>query len=90
LGRLLGRSRRHLSKLDIKHFLVTFAIDLDLYLCARRHRANHQAQLARIADFLSVNGCNHIAGFHPGFFRRTFWRDLANERAGRLPFELHR
>src|SRR5439155_10999742 len=36
------------------------------------------------------NGCNHIAGFHPGFFRRTFGDDLANERAGRLPFELHR
>src|SRR4029453_8783738 len=77
-GTFFGRARRHLSKLYIERFRLTFAIHLDLRLTARRHRSYHQTQLARIAYFLSVNCGNHIAGFHPRFFRGSLWRDLAH------------
>ena len=85
-----GRARRHFSELDFERFLLTFPIDFNLYLRAGLHRADHQTQLPRIVYFLSVNGGNHVASFESRFFRRSFRRDLANQGAGRLPFEFHR
>src|SRR4029077_11511561 len=56
----------------------------------RRHRTDHQTQLAWVIDLLPVHLRDYIASFNPRFCPGTVVFSLSHERAGLLPFELHR